>query len=302
MSDTQRQPILRIGVIGCGRVGAVLAAALRSSGHQVVAVSAVSEASRGRAERMLPGVPVVDVPEVVQRAELILVTVPDDQIASVVDGLAQMGAWDEPRVVVHAAGALGIEVLAPVAQRGGIALAVHPAMTFTGTDRDLERLVGTLFAVTADEQTLMLAEALVLDIGGQPVVVPDGDRVRYHAAMTHAANHLITLVSQSMQVLRDCGFDDPDRVLRPILEASLDNALERGDRALTGPVSRGDVGTVRAHLRALRDESPDIPAAYRAMASATAERAIRRRSLSPELVEPLLEALHGPEPEDPAPR
>ncbi|AKU19221.1 hypothetical protein VV02_22900 [Luteipulveratus mongoliensis] len=275
-------------------MGATMGAALRAAGHDVVAVSAVSEASRDRAATMLPGVEVCEVPDVVRRAELLLITVPDDEIASVVDGLAQLGSWDEPRIAVHLAGALGLDALQPVVERGGVALALHPAMTFTGTAKDLDRLAGCLFAVTATAETVLLGEALVLDIGGEPVHVAEEDRVRYHAALAHGSNHLVTLVSQSMQVLRDCGFDDPSRVLRLLLEASLDNALERGDRALTGPVARGDVSTVAAHLNALRDETPDVAAAYRAMARATAERAIARKALTPELVEPLLDVLGNP--------
>ena len=294
MSDFEDQPgrpSLRVGVIGCGRVGASIGAALRGAGHQVVAVSAVSEASRERAERMLPGVPVLDVPDVVRLAELVLVTVPDDEIPSVVSGLAQVGVLDDPRIVVHLAGALGLEPLQPVVERGGVALALHPAMTFTGTAKDLERLTGCPFAVTATAETLVLGEALVLDLGGEPVRVAEEDRVRYHAALAHGSNHLVTLIGQSMQVLRECGFEDPARVLRLLTEASLDNALERGDRALTGPVARGDVRTVAAHLEALRDESADVAAAYRAMARASAERAIVRRALAPELVQPLLDVL-----------
>ncbi|WP_342803865.1 Rossmann-like and DUF2520 domain-containing protein [Luteipulveratus flavus] len=285
------RPSLRVGVIGCGRVGATIGAALRAAGHQVVAVSGVSEASRERAATMLPGVPVVDVPDVVRLAELVLVTVPDDEIASVVGGLAALGAWDEPRVAVHLAGALGLEPLQPVVERGGIALAVHPAMTFSGTPKDLERIAGCLFAVTATSDARVLGEALVIDMGGEPVQVAEEDRVRYHAALAHSSNHLVTLVGQSMQVLRECGFEDPARVLRLLTEASLDNALERGDRALTGPVARGDAHTLAAHLSALEGESADVREAYRAMARATAERTIARRALPPERVAPLLRAL-----------
>lgn len=298
MNDSEQPPILRVGIIGCGKVGAVLGAAMRDAGHEVVGVTAVSDASRERAEDMLPGVPVLEILEVVRRAEMVFLTIPDDEIASLVNGLARVGAWDEPRIAVHFAGALGLDVLDPVVERGGHALALHPAMSFSGTSKDLERLSGCLFAVTASESTLMLADAVVLDLGGEPVMVPEFDRLRYHAALAHGSNHMVTLVGQAMQVLRDCGFDNPSRVLRPILEATLDNALERGDRALTGPIARGDVHTIEAHLEALSAESSDVYTAYLAMARATAERTIRRHALTPELIQPLLDVLSSPPPDE----
>lgn len=292
--DSGARPTLRVGVVGCGRVGAVLGAALRDAGHVVVATSAVSEASRDRADRMLPDVPVVPPDEVVRRADLVLLTIPDDQIASVVRGFADLGIFDVPKIVGHVAGALGLDPLLPVVQRGGLAFALHPAMTFSGEGKDLDRLVGTLCAVTGQQEALAVGQSLVMDMGGEPFVLPPDDRIAYHAALTHAANHTITLVAQAMQVLRGCGVQDPERVLRPLMEASVDNVLQRGDRALTGPVSRGDVGTVAGHLRSLGASDPEVERAYRAMARATAERAIAARQVPPEQIDALRAELERP--------
>lgn len=289
--DSADRPRLRVGVVGCGRVGAVLGAALRDAGHEVVATSAVSEASLERAEALLPGVPIVAPDEVVRRADLVLMTIPDDQIASVVAGFASLGLFDEPKIVAHAAGALGLEPLAPVVERGGLAFVVHPAMTFSGEAKDVDRLVGTVFAVTGSWESLAVGQSLVLDIEGEPFVLPENQRATYHAALTHSANHTVTLVAQAMQLLRECGVDNPERVLRPLMEATVDNALQRGDRALTGPVSRGDVGTVAGHLDTLEDHAPDIAETYRALARATAERAIVMRRVPAEQIGALREVL-----------
>ena len=140
---------LGVGVVGAGRVGAVLGSALRGAGHPVVACRAISEASRERAAALLPGVPVLDIPEVVRRAELVLLAVPDDALAGLVQGLADVGAWQAGQIVVHTSGRFGTDVLAPARRAGVIPLALHPAMTFTGTSLDLARLVGCSFAVTA---------------------------------------------------------------------------------------------------------------------------------------------------------
>lgn len=281
---------LGVGIIGSGKVGAVLGAALRAAGHAVVGVSAVSEASRDRAENLLPGVPVLEIPDVVERSELVLLAVPDDALPSLVAGLAAMGAWQQGQLVAHTSGRYGTSVLAPVRAAGGIPLAVHPAMTFTGMTLDLARLPDCSFGVTADPAMLPIAQALVVEMGAEPVVIAEGDRVLYHAALAHAANHLVTLVAQSSQLLGAIGVQSPEQMLGPLLKAALDNALASGESALTGPVARGDVGTVAAHAEALQeygatpgaDGPGDILAAYVAMSAATASRAARRGLLRPD--------------------
>ncbi|WP_246136599.1 Rossmann-like and DUF2520 domain-containing protein [Leekyejoonella antrihumi] len=289
MSAPMSPPSLDVGIVGCGKVGAVLGAALQLAGHHVVATSAISDASRERAALLLPGVPVTSVEEVVASAGVVLLTVPDDAIADLVTGLASQHAWDGGRLAVHTSGFHGIEVLDPVIEAGGEAAALHPAMTFTGVAKDLSRITGTPFAVTASPGAGLVAEALVVDLGGDPFPLADEDRAEYHFALAHSANHLVTLVAQSQQLLRGIGIDDPSRLLRPLLEAALDNALERGDKALTGPVARGDIRTVRAHLATARQQDDDIDTAYRALAWATAKRAAARRTLPAEVSGPMLD-------------
>lgn len=282
-------PALRIGIVGVGRVGAVLGAALRSAGHEVVAASAVSEASLARAEELLPGVPILPIPQVVARAEVTLLAVPDDALRPLTDGLGAENAWGPGRLVIHTSGFHGPSALPAVLAAGGDVVAMHPAMTFTGTAKDLPRLIGTPFAVTGSPGVQLVGEAIVVDLGGDPFPLAEADRPRYHAALAHGSNHLVTLVGQAQQTLREIGIDDPSRVLRPLLEASLENALERGDKALTGPVGRGDVETVRAHLSVL---TGDVLMAYRAMSRATLERAARRRAVPAESVDPMTDLLH----------
>jgi predicted short-subunit dehydrogenase-like oxidoreductase (DUF2520 family) len=286
---------LGVGVVGAGRVGAVLGSALRAAGHSVIGVSAVSAASRERAEVMLPAVPVLAVPDVVERAELVLLAVPDDALPALVAGLATTGAWQAGQLVVHTSGRFGWRVLGPAAAAGGIPLALHPAMTFTGTSLDLVRLTDCCFGVTAPAPVLPIAQALVVEMGAEPVVVAEEARPLYHAALAHTANHLITLVAQGMDLLRAAGVDAGDRVLAPLLSAALDNALRHGDGALTGPVARGDDGTVAAHVAALASSGvPGVAATYRVLARATADRALSAGRLRAEDAEALLAALAEP--------
>lgn len=280
--DASRRPgRLGVGIIGAGRVGAVLGAALRAAGHAAVGVSAVSEASRERAETLLPGVPVLEIPVLVERAELVLLAVPDDALPGLVEGLARLGVWQPGQLVVHTSGRHGTGVLDPARRMGAIPLAIHPAMTFTGLSLDLGRLPECTFGITAPAAVLPIAQALVVEMGAEPVVIDEENRPLYHAALAHASNHLVTLASQSAQLLSDIGVQRPDRMLGPLLKASLENALASGESALTGPVARGDAGTVQAHTDALAaHDAADIARAYSDMARVTALRALDRGVLS----------------------
>ncbi len=292
-SVDDRPARLSVGVVGAGRVGSVLGAALAQAGHRVVAVSGVSDASRRRADALLPGVPVVPPTEVLDAAELVLLTVPDDVLPELVAGIAASGAVRAGALVVHTSGRYGVAVLDPVTRMGALPLALHPAMTFTGRPEDLARLTGACFGVTAPEPLRPIAEALVVEMGADPQWVDEDARPLYHAALASGANHLATLVNESVDLLRRCGVGEPERLLAPLLGASLDNALRSGDAALTGPVARGDAGTVAAHIAVLREVSPDTAAAYVAMARLTADRALAAGLLKPEAAEALLDVLAG---------
>jgi predicted short-subunit dehydrogenase-like oxidoreductase (DUF2520 family) len=296
---------LGIGIIGAGKVGAVLGAALRAAGHAVVGVAAVSEASRERAELLLPGVPVLEVQDIVERSELVLLAVPDDALPELVSGLAKMGAWQSGQLVAHTSGRFGTGVLAPAKAAGAITLALHPAMTFTGMSLDLARLADCSFGITADPAMLPIAQALVVEMGAEPVVIAEADRVLYHASLAHSANHMVTLVAQAAQILGDIGVEAPNQVLGPLLRAALENALASGESALTGPVARGDAGTVAAHTQALREHaldtgSTDIIDAYVAMSSATAARAAARGLFSETAHKSIEAALAADDDGDPA--
>ncbi|MEB0307394.1 NAD(P)-binding domain-containing protein, partial [Cryobacterium sp. 10I1] len=140
---------LGIGIVGAGRVGPILGAALAGAGHAIVGISAISQSSRDRAEAILPFVPILTVPEIVERSELVILAVPDAQLASLVAGLAATNTWQAGQLVLHTSARFGIGVLAPALAQGAIPLAIHPAMSFTGTSIDLARLADSYFAVTA---------------------------------------------------------------------------------------------------------------------------------------------------------
>lgn len=284
-------PRLRVGVIGTGRAGSVIGAALHRVGHEVVAVAAVSELSRLRAQALLPGVPIVDIDQVVAACDLVLVAVPDDALAGLLEGLAASQSVKPGQFWVHLSGRYGTDVMAPVAALGALPLAIHPVMSFTGTSMDLQRLEECPFGVTAPDELRSAAEALVIEIGGDPIWVPEDKRVLYHAALAFGSNYLITLVAQSAELLSQAGIEEPRRVLAPLLSASLDNALRMGDQALTGPVARGDAASVKAHLAVLTEQSELAGSSYRVLARVTADRAVDAGLLSTAHAEALLGVL-----------
>jgi len=266
---------LAVGVVSAGRVGSVLGAALARAGHTVVAASGLSASSLARAERLLPDVPMLPPDETARRADLVLLALPDDALAGMVRGLVATGSLRPGQIVVHTSGAHGIDVLAPAAEAGALPLALHPVMTFTGREEDLERLTACSIGVTAaedDEAAWNVGEALTVEMGAEPVRIPDSARALYHAALAHGANHLMTLVADCAELLREAGIQHAERLVAPLLSAALDNVLRHGDRALTGPVARGDLGTVRKHLSVLADRAPEVAPSYRVLARRTVAR------------------------------
>jgi predicted short-subunit dehydrogenase-like oxidoreductase (DUF2520 family) len=284
---------LRVGVVGAGRVGTALAVALGRAGHDVTAVSAVSDASIRRIGQRLPGVAISRPPEVVASADLVLMTVPDDVLPGLVAGLAATEAAVEGRLIAHTSGRHGLGVLDPVVRAGALPLALHPVMTFTGRPDDIDRLAGISFGVTAPDPLRPVAEALVVEMGGEPVFIAEEQRDLYHAALASGANYLVTLVTAASDLLRDAGVTHPARMLAPLLSAALDNALRLGDAALTGPVARGDADTVASHVSALRAEAPEVLPAYLALARLTADRAVAAGTLSAPDAQRLLGVLGG---------
>lgn len=220
---------LGVGIVGAGRVGPVLGAALGGAGHAVVGVSTVSAAGRERAEALLPGVPVLPVPEVVERAELVLLAVPASELLDLVSGLAATGAWQPGQLVMHTAAEHGVTALAPAMSAGAIPLAIHPALAFTGTSLDLVRLREAWCAVTAPAPVLPIAQALVLEMGAEPVVIADGDRPAYAAALAAVRGIAEGAVGDAVARLSALGVEHPGRVLGALARSAVEDALAHSD-------------------------------------------------------------------------
>lgn len=261
----------RVGIAGSGRVARALALALAPfSAEPVLLWGRSPERVRDAAE--VAGAGAAEAIEwLTERCDAIVLAVADDALAAVAATLAGALAPGRDPFVCHVSGGSGAAVLAPLAARGALTAAVHPAMTFTGDPvQEVERMAGARFAITApDGEALAEARTLVGLLGGVAVAIAEDRRALYHAALSHAANHLVTLLGGASHALRVAGADEPEALLAPLVRAALENSLAKGFGALSGPLLRGDGDTIAAHIDAIMRDCPDLLPAYRAMALAT---------------------------------
>ncbi|CAN5550851.1 hypothetical protein BH24ACT14_BH24ACT14_14110 [soil metagenome] len=271
----------RVAVIGPGRVGTALGMALDRAGYRIVAVAGRSRQGSDDFVRRLPSARSMAAADAARGAELVLVCVGDDALVEVVRRVAAADAVAEGSRWVHTSGGYGTDVLEPVRLAGAAVAACHPAQTFPDPDTGLAALPGTSWAVTADEGDLGWARVLVTDLRGSPVTVDAGSRTLYHAGLTVGSNATATVVTLARDLLLGAGVTDPSQFLGPLVTTSASNAASRGAAALTGPVRRGDAGTVARQLDELRTVLPEAVEAYLAL-SRLALRHARRAGLGDE--------------------
>jgi predicted short-subunit dehydrogenase-like oxidoreductase (DUF2520 family) len=254
--------VTTVAVIGPGRVGTALAMALPSPAYEVVAVAGRSQSGLTQFTERVPGAGVLPAVEAAKRAELVLLCVPDDVLEALIRDLARDGGVAEHSRWVHTSGGFGHEVLRPARLAGAATAACHPAQTFPDPETGLAKLPGTSWAVTADEPDLGWAQVLVTDLRGSPFAVPSRNRTLYHAGLAVGSNATSSVVILARDLLLGAGVTDPNAFLGPLVTTSAANAAERGVEALTGPVRRGDAGTVRAHLDELATAMPEAVSVY----------------------------------------
>jgi predicted short-subunit dehydrogenase-like oxidoreductase (DUF2520 family) len=269
-----------VAIVGPGRVGTLLAIALAATPHRVTAVAGGSAESRQRLRDRVAGLrDVTELPDVAAQARLLVLAVPDDAIETCATELALADVLRPHHRVVHVAGSRGVRALRRAEVAGASVAACHPAMTVPVGALDRELLVGVAWAVSAAPNARGWAHELVRDLGGDPHDLPEDRRALYHAALAVGSNAVTAAAALARQLLLAAGIDDPAAFLAPLAHASVENGVRRGAVALTGPIARGDTGTIAAHLDALERDLPELVSAYRAHAAATLE--LARRSLDP---------------------
>lgn len=311
MGSTASKPT--VALVGAGRLGTALGILLARSGYPIGGVVCRSPARAREAVALIgAGTPHTDPAAGAQGAGVIIISVPDRALAGVARAIAAGCRLARGVLLAHTSGAHSAAVLRVPGTEGARLLSLHPIQTVADPRRGAERLRGAAFGIEGDEEALDLGEALVRDLGGVPLRIKPGRKALYHAAACVASNYLVALVDAALALYRLAGIEEEAalRALRPLMEGAIENAARLGPaRALTGPIERGDVETVQAHLAALAAAGADrarLEGLYRTLGlSALALVARRDGALSPahQALGALLQGGTGPHgpPEPPRP-
>ena len=258
-----------IGFIGAGITGTALAVRLAQHGYQVIAVSSRSLSSAKRLAGRISGCQVYNgAQEVADMAQLVFITTPDDTIPEV----AAEVKWHKEQSVVHCSGAHSIDILEPAKQQGANTGCFHPLQTFASVDQAIENTPGSTFAIEAEEPLQGVLKEMATTLEGGWVTLKAGDKVLYHAAAVFACNYLVTLVKVATDLWQT--FQVPPeqaiKALMPLLRGTLSNIENVGlPNCLTGPIARGDMGTISRHLESLEKQAPPLLNIYKELGRQT---------------------------------
>ena len=280
----------KVAILGAGKVGCAVGAMLRNAGLPVVAVTTRNASTAENAARLTGAEAGIDNPAAAAAADIVLITTNDDAIARVASEVADAGAFRPGQLVIHMSGALPLAVLDPAAQAGALIGAAHPLRSFATFEQAARDLRGSVFGITPGPGALGQLEAFARLLEGTCVLIADENKTLYHAAAVMASNYLVAVEDMAAQLLVDAGFDEVDAVqaLASLARGTLDNVIALGPTdALTGPIVRGDIDTVRAHLDTLDALPPDRARLYRALGSHTLAIAARRGTLAAETLSQL---------------
>ena len=257
-----------ISVVGCGRVGGAIGLALQRAGYTVSAAWSQSRAGRQRAHRILDVPVLADPAEVAGAGDVVIVAVPDEAIASTAEQLAP--GLRSRAFVVHTSGGTSVAALGAAAQAGARTASAHPLQSVPDAVHGADALRGAAVAVTCDPPDRLEVFRIARAWGGRPFLLPDNAKARYHAAAVFASNFVVGSVWAATSLLRQAGLRDTTAALAPLLESTVKNIVGHGpEKALTGPITRGDVETIRRHIDALKSAEPEVLDAYRAMTRLT---------------------------------
>jgi len=286
---------LTFAVVGAGMVGTAIGFLLEKAGHNVAAIADLSAAHLKRATSYLR-VPGFHHPaQAAARADCILITTPDDRIASVCGEIAAAPGI-QGKKVFHMSGAGGLDLLAAAARAGALTASIHPLQSFSSIDGAIASIPGSYFGVTADAGLERLAADIVRDLRGIPIPISAQQKPLYHAAACIASNYLVSLMSVVESIYLSIGFSEKDarRAYLPLVYGSLKNIENQGcPNALTGPIARGDSGTIQKHIDAMARHLPDFASMYAHMGAIAVKLAREKGTLSAAQAKEILGMLKG---------
>ncbi len=285
----------KLGFIGAGTVGTALAVRLKGKGYPVVAVSSRSRTSAENLAQAVAGCRVLDSNQAIaDNAELIFITTPDDAIAPV----ASEVQWHPGQSVVHCSGADSVDILQPARELGAKVGAFHPLQTFASAQQAMENIPGSTFALEAEEPLLSTLKDMATALDGHWVELKASDKVLYHAAAVIACNYLVTLVKLATDLWQTFGVPPPQatKALLPLLRGTLNNIDNVGiPQCLTGPIARGDIGTINKHLDSLKATAPHLLPTYRELGRQTVPIALAKGRINKSRAQELEALLKQPD-------
>ena len=282
---------LKLGIIGAGTVGTALAVRLSRKGYRIAAVASRSLSSARRLVQAVGSGQVYDTPQgVAENASFIFLTTPDDAIPAIVNQVR----WHRGQCVVHCSGADSLDVLEPARIVGAHVGSFHPLQTFASIQKAIDNLPGSTFALEAEGPLLNTLKEMAGALEGRWIKLGAGDKAAYHAAAVMTCNYLVTLVKLATDLWDSFGVPRQQAIqaLLPLLKGTLNNIENLSvPQALTGPIARGDVGTVQIHLNTLKDNAPSILPAYCELGLQTIPLAIAKGKLGQDQAKELEELL-----------
>jgi len=272
----------KVSIIGAGVVGTTVGYILSTKGYEIVAIAGRSQTSLARARSYIKGLITTDIVEAASLGNVIFITTQDDQIENVCKEIAHRNGFKADDIVLHMSGALPVKVLKSADEAGAYVASIHPMQSFADIDLAIKQLPGTYFGVTTDDEVWPFAFELVKDLGGEPILVKDEDKSLYHAAACVASNYLVALLRFTQEMYLSIGISQEVslKAVWPLVEGTLKNIKQKGtSQALTGPIARGDLGTIEKHLSSIKSKFPEALILYEKLGNYTVDVALEKGSI-----------------------
>lgn len=264
-----KKTLEKIGFIGAGKVGTALAVLLNRHGYTVVSVYDQNTSAADALAQQVKGCkPAANAQKTADAADLVFVTTSDSAILTIANGVN----WHAGQGVVHCSGADSTAILEPARKAGALVAAFHPLQTFAGAKEAMENIPGSTFSIEAEEPLLDILKKMAEELGGNWIILKASDKAAYHAAAVFASNYLVTLVKMSTDLWQTFSIpaDQATKALLPLLKGTIHNIETIGlPDCLTGPIARGDAGTVNKHLKTIQEKSPELLTAYKELGRQT---------------------------------
>lgn len=272
--------MLTIGFIGAGKTGTALACNLHKNGYMIKAVASRTIISAEKLASLAGNCLVLKEPQdVAEICQLIFITTPDD----IINSIARSVKWKKDQYVVHCSGALSLDVLEPARQRGAVTGSFHPLQSFADSEQAIHNLVGSTFGIEAEEPLLSALQNIVTSLKGNWLLLSAKDKVLYHTAAVLASNYLVTLVKLAADLWSDLGvpLERARGALLPLVKGTVENIQKVGlPNCLTGPIARGDLGTIKKHVEMLQKEKPELLSCYKILGEHTIPLALAKGKIN----------------------